>query len=88
VAVDLPGEDGRWRCSSCGNLTRFDVARTTRLREYWHQDLAGAAQVERTEVVADTIERVTCRWCHSSTTVEVVPRPDAGGTDPTVGPPS
>lgn len=73
----LPSADTRWRCTQCGNLTRFDVVRSTRLREYWHFDLAGTPVVEETEVLAETVEAVRCRWCTSSV-VEVVPRPDAG----------
>jgi hypothetical protein len=75
VAVPLPGADSRWRCAGCGNLTRFDVSRTTRVREYWHQDLAGHAAIESTEVVSVVVERVSCRWCGSAAEVTLVPRP-------------
>jgi len=77
VAVPMPTPRTRWRCSRCGNLTRFDVTRTTRLREYVHCDLAGVPVVEERSVLADTVESVTCRWCGEVDTVEVVPRPDA-----------
>ena len=40
----LPGPDQRWRCGGCGNLTRFDVARSRRTVEFWHVDLAGDAK--------------------------------------------
>jgi RNase P subunit RPR2 len=73
--VPQPGPDTRWRCSLCGNLTRFDVTRTTRTEEYVHVDLAGVAAVEERSVLVDTVERVTCRWCHAVDRVEVVPRP-------------
>ena len=81
MPVLLPGPDSRWRCRQCGNLTRFDVVRTTRAREYVHVDLAGEQAVEEREVVEDVVEHVTCRWCSAVDTVEVVPRPaltDAG----------
>ena len=71
----LPGPDTRWRCTVCGNLTRFDVLRTTKSREYVHADLAGDQEVEEREVLGETIEHVTCRWCNAVDQVELVPRP-------------
>ena len=68
----------RWRCQACGNLTRFDVTRTARTREYVHVDLAGEPVVEEREVLAETVESVRCRWCAGVDTVELVDRP---GTD-------
>jgi hypothetical protein len=41
-----PDDSNRWRSSGCGNLTRFDVARTRRTTEFWHVDLGGAHRVE------------------------------------------
>jgi hypothetical protein len=80
VAVVLPDASTRWRCGRCGNLTRFDVARTSRVREYWHLDLSGEATVEETEVLTDQVESVTCRWCGADgDAIEIVPRPAAGG---------
>jgi hypothetical protein len=75
---DLPDAASRWRCGGCGNLTRFDVRRTRRTTEFWHFDLAGAHQVEETEVVDEAVESVTCRWCGRSDAVEVVARTDVG----------
>ena len=74
----MPGPDTRWRCLQCGNLTRFDVTRRTRAREYVHVDLAGEATVEERTVNEDVVEHVTCRWCSAVDAVEVVPRPAAG----------
>ena len=71
----LPGPDTRWRCTVCGNLTRFDVLRTTKAREYVHVDLAGEQAVEEREIVDDVVEHVTCRWCNAVDQVELVPRP-------------
>ena len=76
--------DTRWRCTRCGNLTRFDVTRTTRVREFVHLDLSGEPVVEETEVLGSTLEQVRCRWCDAVGSVEVVPRPSGGG--PTSGP--
>ncbi len=54
MAVVLPDADTRWRCGRCGNLTRFDVVRSSRVREYWHLDLGGEPRVEQTEVVSES----------------------------------
>jgi hypothetical protein len=88
VPVPPPQADTRWRCSRCGNLTRFDVLRSSRVREFWHLDLAGAPAVEETEVVSDVLESVACRWCGADgDAIELVARPAAGGPteDPTAG---
>lgn len=70
-----PGPDSRWRCTLCGNLTRFDVLRSTRAQEYLHVDLAGQQVVETRELLADTVEQVICRWCKAVDAVEIVARP-------------
>lgn len=76
--VPAPGPDTRWRCTLCGNLTRFDVTRFTRAREYVHVDLAGLPVVEERELLVDTVEHVSCRWCKAVDHVEIVPRPATG----------
>lgn len=73
----LPDENSRWRCTHCGNLTRFDVTRLTRTKEFWHLDLGGAPTVDESEVLLETIEQVRCRWCGAEDAIEVVPRLDA-----------
>lgn len=75
MPVPLPGPTSRWRCAQCGNLTRFDVLRTTRSRQFVHVDLSGEPAVEETEVLEEVVEHVTCRWCRAQDLVEVVPRP-------------
>jgi hypothetical protein len=80
--VSQPDAASRWRCALCGNLTRFDVTRSTRAQEYVHVDLAGRQVVENREVLTDTVEHVVCRWCKAVDAVEVVARPGL------VGPPS
>jgi hypothetical protein len=72
-----PTASTRWRCSQCGNLTRFDLTRRTRVREYLHVDLSGEPAVEEQEVLEEVIESVRCRWCDGVGTVELVPRPAA-----------
>ena len=63
----------RFRCSACGNLTRFDVVETRRRRAYYHFTLAGDVEIEDEEVLAYDRERVTCRWCGSSDHIEEIP---------------
>jgi len=55
-------------------LTRFDVVRATRAKQYWHFDLGGEHRVEDMDVLRDEIESVTCRWCGADDAVEIVPR--------------
>ena len=53
----------RYRCSACGNVTRFDVVATRRTRAYYHFSIAGDLDIEEEEVLDENVERVTCRWC-------------------------
>jgi hypothetical protein len=86
--VELPDAEHRWRCTQCGNLTRFDVTSTRRVKEYWHLDLSGdlvvPEVVSQTEVLSESIEKVVCRWCGAQDAVQTVPRPAAGapGVEP------
>lgn len=73
----LPGPEQRLRCAACGNLTRFDVTRTSRTTEYWHFDLAGGHRVEQTELLAEEVGEIRCRWC-GGTDVEIVATVRAG----------
>jgi hypothetical protein len=79
-SIPVPTETTRWRCRVCGNLTRFDVTRTSRVVEFVHVDLAGSAVVEEREVLSDQLQRVRCRWCDGIDTVDLVPRKDASAT--------
>ena len=74
MSTPLPDTTQRWRCAGCGNLTRFDVTRTRRTTEFWHFDLAGEHRVEDSDVVAESVESVTCRWCGRSDAIELVVR--------------
>jgi hypothetical protein len=60
----------RYRCTSCGNLTRFDVVASRRTKAYHHFTTSGDLTVEEVEVLAETVESVTCRWCGPSGVVE------------------
>lgn len=77
-----PSRTTRWRCRQCGNLTRFDVTRSARTREFVHVDLAGEPAVEEREVLEERVESVRCRWCDGVDTVELVPRPAESGDSP------
>jgi ribosomal protein S27E len=70
----------RFRCTGCGNVTRFDVVATTRTRRYHHFDLGGTPEVEEEEVLSQSIERVGCRWCGRDDAIVVEPAP-AGAID-------
>lgn len=74
----------RFRCTGCGNLTRFDVVEHTRARRFYHFDLGGDAVVEEEEVLERRVESVTCRWCGRSDAVVVEAAPGAAvpPTDP------
>ena len=77
--MDLPDENHRLRCARCGNLTRFDVVRASRVREFWHVSLSGEPSVDETEVLSAEVPSITCRWCGSADGIELVLRPEAGG---------
>ncbi|MEI7746347.1 MAG: hypothetical protein WCJ28_02280 [Actinomycetota bacterium] len=62
----------RYRCNSCGNLTRFDVTTTTTLRAYHHFTVGGELSVENPEVVSETVDSVSCRWCGHGKGIEVL----------------
>ena len=89
MTARIPDAATRWRCAGCGNLTRFDVARTRSTSEYWHFDLAGEHAVEETRVRSESVESVTCRWCGRSDAIELVDRADvadvADAADPAAG---
>lgn len=69
----------RFRCTTCGNLTRFDVVVTERARRYHHFSLGGERTVPEEEILARTVEKVTCRWCQTGEVVaETAPLVDPG----------
>ena len=82
MPVPVPTDSTRWRCGLCGNLTRFDVQRSSRTREYVHVSLAGEPVVEEREVLTEAVEHVTCRWCGRVDAVELVPRPGVSAGTP------
>jgi hypothetical protein len=72
VTGPSPTATTRYRCTSCGNLTRFDVTATRRTRSFHHYTVGGELTVESTEVLAEDIEAVECGWCGPSGAVETL----------------
>jgi hypothetical protein len=66
-----------YRCSLCGNRTRFDVYEQIRRRRYAHFSLGGEVEYEDEDVLDRQLEKVVCRWCDRSDGIEVQP-PDGG----------
>jgi hypothetical protein len=71
----------RYRCTACGNLTRFDVTLTRRSRAFHHYTVGGEVNVEDEQVLAEVVESVACRWCGSGSAVEPIEEAEAL-TDP------
>jgi hypothetical protein len=74
----------RYRCSACGNLTRFDVVTVRRTRAFHHYTVGGDLQVEDETVLDEQVEEITCRWCGTGTAVE---RLEDGALDGAAGAP-
>lgn len=60
----------RYRCGACGNLTRFDLFESKRTRTFHHYTLGGDLNIEEEEVLSHEIEKIVCRWCGSSSSIE------------------
>lgn len=70
---------GGLRCTACGNLTRFDVTVSRRVKEFRHFSVGGDLTVESAEVLDEEVEQVVCRWCNASgDVIEVRADPVAG----------
>lgn len=70
----LRGVSPRYRCSACGNLTRFDVVATRRTRSFHHFTVGGELEVEDETVLDEQVESVQCRWCGAQgESIEVLP---------------
>ena len=67
----------RYRCSACGNLTRFDVVTSRRTRAYHHFTVGGELKVEDEVVLDEDVEEVACRWCGNGASVEVLGEAEA-----------
>lgn len=74
----------RYRCTSCGNLTRFDVTTTRTTRAFHHYSIGGELTVEDEDVRAEIVEDVSCRWCGHGRGVEILTS-EPGRPDGVVG---
>jgi hypothetical protein len=63
----------RYRCNSCGNLTRFDVTTLRRTRAFHHYSVGGDLEIEDVDVLSEVIEDVRCRWCGTGSSVVELP---------------
>ena len=86
-AMDDGGPVGHFRCSACGNLTRFDVTVSRRVKEFRHFSVGGDLTIESTEVLDEPVERVECRWCGATgDTIEARSGASSGaGAEPDAG---
>jgi len=71
----------RYRCTACGNLTRFDVTESSTTRSYHHYSVAGELLVEDVEVLASEIADVRCRWCGTGSNVIAVGPDNSNASD-------
>jgi predicted nucleic acid-binding Zn ribbon protein len=70
--VPADGPVTRYRCTACGNLTRFDVTTTTTERAFHHYTIGGDLEVTEREVLHQTVDAVSCRWCGHGAAIEVL----------------
>lgn len=65
----------RYRCEACGNLTRFDVTVLRRTKAFHHYSLAGDLSIKEEQVLLETVEQVSCRWCGHGKNIQTLPPP-------------
>jgi hypothetical protein len=65
-------QETRYRCTACGNLTRFDVTVTRTTRAFHHYTVGGDLEVEDEKILSESTEQVLCRWCGHGRNVEAV----------------
>jgi hypothetical protein len=51
-------------------VTRFDVTTTRTARAFHHYTVGGELTVEEEQVVTETVDDVSCRWCGNGGAVE------------------
>ena len=66
------GAHTRYRCAACGNLTRFDVVTNRRTRAFHHYSVGGDLTIEEVDVLDESVDEVSCRWCGNGKAVEVL----------------
>jgi len=62
----------RYRCTACGNLTRFDVVTDRRAKAFHHYSVGGELTVEDVEVISESVIEISCRWCGHGRAIEVL----------------
>ncbi len=62
----------RYRCAACGNLTRFNVVTTRRTSAFHHFSVGGELSVEDVEVLDESVDEVSCRWCGNGNAIEIL----------------
>ncbi len=70
-----PPTQPRYRCTGCGNLTRFDVVISQRTKAFHHYTVGGELAIEDETVLDYSVDSVSCRWCDSPTNIIEVPDP-------------
>jgi hypothetical protein len=70
LSLTSPHVPPRYRCTTCGNLTRFDVTVTSTLKAFHHYSVGGELSVEEQQVLSEHVDAVECRWCGPSGVVE------------------
>ncbi len=53
----------RYRCEGCGNLRLFDVVVIRRSSEVHRFSVGGIRDVGDTELLAESVDQISCRWC-------------------------
>lgn len=66
----MSSDPARYRCTACGNLTRFDVTTARRTKAFHHYTVGGDLQIEDETLLDEVVEEVSCRWCSSPSAVE------------------
>jgi hypothetical protein len=79
ATTEGPARQTRYRCAACGNLTRFDVVTNRRTRAFHHYSVGGDLSIEEVDVLEETVEEVSCRWCGNGRAIEVI---EDGATEP------
>ncbi len=62
----------RYRCTACGNLTRFNVLTSRRTMSFHHYSVGGDLTVEDVDVLDESVEEVSCRWCGNGDAIEII----------------
>jgi hypothetical protein len=79
TTTDVPVGQTRYRCAACGNLTRFDVVTNRRTKAFHHYSVGGDLSIEEVDVLEETVEEVSCRWCGNGNAIEAI---EDGATEP------